>query len=133
MNNGPSSSRTHPLLVGLSFCATVAAFAGCTVVQIPAPAVQPDLAAIVEVVNEAYRTQGFDRPVLFLDTGEACDSVLPNCDTPDSDLFPVLKSQLEADLQVKVRPFSEADFSDPFLPRWLSLAAHVGLSSASRS
>lgn len=88
--------------------------------------VQPDLAAIVKVVNDAYRTQGLDRPVLFLDTGEVCDSILPPCVPPEGGIFPTLKTQLETDLQVKVRPFSEADFSDPFLPALTPVLPETG-------
>ena len=99
---------------------------GCTVVPNASSVVQPDLAAIVKVVNDVYRTQGFDRPVLFLDTGEVCDSILPTCDPPGGGIFPALKTQLETDLQVKVRPFSEADFSDPFLPALTPVLPETG-------
>ena len=99
---------------------------GCTVVPSAPSDTQPDLAAIVKVVNEVYRTQGFDRPVLFLDTGEVCDSILPPCVPPDGGIFPALKTQLETDLQVKVRPFSEADFSDPFLPALTPVLPETG-------
>lgn len=85
----------------------------CAVVPKASSDVQPDLAAIVKVVNDVYRTQGFERPVLFLDTGEVCDSILPLRVPPDGGIFPALKTQLETDLQVKVRPLSEADFNDP--------------------
>ena len=99
---------------------------GCTVVPIVSSDTQPDLAAIVKVVNDVYRTQGFDRPVLFLDTGEVYDSVLPRCVPPGGGIFPALKTQLETDLQVKVRPFSEADFSDPFLPALTPVLPETG-------
>ena len=99
---------------------------GCTVVPIVSPDTQPDLAAIVKVVNDVYRTQGFDRPVLFLDAGEVCDSILPNCVPPDGGVFPALKTQLETGLQVKVRAFSEADFSEPFLPALTPVLSETG-------
>ena len=99
---------------------------GCSVVPIVSPVTQPDLAAIVKVVSDVYRTQGFDRPVLFLDTGEVCDSILPSCAPPNGGLSPALKSQLEMALQVKVLSLSEADLTDPSVPALTPVLPETG-------
>jgi len=133
--NGNRSNRTN--LVGgrgvLSIIVALVLAQGCTVAPIVSSDPQPDLGAIVKVVNDVYLTEGFDRPVLFLDTGEVCDSVLPSCVPPDGGIFPALKTQLETDLQVKVRPLSEADLGDlsvPALTPVLPETGEVGVSVA---
>ena len=128
MTAGKHDNQTN--LVGrrnvLSFIVAFVLAQGCTVVPNASPDVQPDLGAIVKVVTDAYFTEGFDRPVLFLDTGEVCDSVLPSCVPPDGGIFPALKTQLETDLQVKVRPLSEADLGDLSVPALTPVLPETG-------
>lgn len=111
----------------LGFIVVLVLAQGCTVVPVASPDVQADFAAIVKVVNDVYRTQGFERPVLFLDAVEVCDSVLPSCVPPDGGIFPALKRQLETDLQVKVRSLSEADLTDPSVPALTPVLPETGL------
>lgn len=89
---------------------------GCTPSVGQLLALQPDLGAIATVVTDAYRTQGLERPVLFLDMGGVCDSVSPSCNATDGGVPPALKTRLETDLDVKVRPRSEANLGDLSVP-----------------
>ncbi len=101
---------------------------GCGVMPAPPrpPDVQPDLAAIATVIDDAYRKEGFSRPVLFLETGEVCDSISPTCVPSEGGVSPALKAQLETDLQVKVRALSEADLADPFVPALTPVLPETG-------
>lgn len=128
MTTGNRDNRTN-LVGGRNAFGLIVALAlaqGCAVVPDASPDVQPDLAAIVKVVNDVYRTQGFERPVLFLDTGEVCDSILPPCVPPDGGIFPALKTQLETDLHVKVRSLCEADLTDPSVPALTPVLPETG-------
>ena len=114
---------------GLGLAAMLILAQGCMVgPSLPPVDVEADLAAIVAVLNDAYRTRGFGRPVLFLDTGNACESVQPPCVQPDGGVPPELTTQLEADLQVKVRSLPEADFTVPSLTPILPETGEVGVS-----
>lgn len=108
----------------LSVSVLLVTVSGCEIVV--NPDTKPDLAAIVKVVNDAYQTQGYERPVIFLDTVEVCDPILQICDPPDGSIFPALKTQLETDLQVKARPLSDADYSDPTVPALTPVLAETG-------
>ena len=90
----------------LCMAALLTAVVGCIGVSGPAPpphSPPPDWNAIATVVGEAYRTEGQARAVVFVETGEVCDSVSPSCVPPDGDIDPELKSVLETELRVKVR------------------------------
>ena len=98
---------------------------GCGVPPWPPPP-EPDWEAIATVVNDVYRTQGFERPVLFLDTDEVCDSVSPSCIPPDGDIDPELKRALETELRVKVRPPSAACLTEPSVPALTPVLCETG-------
>lgn len=131
MRQAPRLMRQRGLsgrCLGLASAVFVLVAAGCSSTAQSLSEVQPDLAAIVKVVNDAYRAQGFDRPVLFLDMGEVCDSILPKCVPSDGGIFPALKKQLETDLHVEVWSLSEADFTVPSLTPVLPETGDVGVS-----
>jgi len=64
--------------------------------------------------------------VVFLDTREVCDSVAPNCIPPDGDIDPELKSVLETELRVKVRPPLAACLTDPSVPALTPVLCETG-------
>ncbi len=86
----------------------------------------PDWDAIATVVSEAYRTEGQARAVVFVDTGEVCDSVLPICTPPGRDIDPELKSVLETELRVKVMPPSAACLTEPSVPALTPVLCETG-------
>jgi hypothetical protein len=113
----------------LGTAAVIVAVVGCGTVSEPSshqPPAGPDWKAIATVVGEAYRTEGQARPVVFVDTGEVCDSVAPSCIPPDGDIDPELKSVLETELRVKVRPPSAACLTEPSVPALTPVLCETG-------
>ena len=108
-------TRQHGCCVGLASASFTLVVVGCSSPAQLLPDEQPGLAAIVMVINDAYRVEGDDRPVIFLDTDGICDLMWPNCVSSEGGIFPILKEQLEADLQVQVRPPSDAFLGDLFV------------------
>lgn len=78
--------------------------AGCGFTPLGTPELEPDVAAIVTVVNDVYKGEGRGR-IVFLEADELGGPMAAEA-----------RAALEAALRVKVRPLAEADLSDPALP-----------------
>ena len=92
----------------------------------PQPMVPPDLAAIAIVVSTAYRTEWFGRQVLFVDTSDACDTIMPRCTASGNGLDPALKRLLQSELQAKIQPQTAACYAESSLPALTPVHCETG-------
>ena len=88
--------------------------AGCGVIPLGTPELEPDVAAIVTVVNDVYEGEGHGR-IVFLEANELGGAMAAEA-----------RSALEAALHVKVRPLVEAELTDPSLPALTPVLPETG-------
>lgn len=101
------------VLIGLI---TILSGQGCMIPQFADSDAEANLDAIGLVLSAAYTEGGFDRSVLFVEIGDACDSIAGECAQNESRLPESVKAVLEVTLGVKVHPNSEADRTSPDFP-----------------
>ena len=88
--------------------------AGCGFIPFTPPELEPDVPAIVTVVNDVYQGEGHGR-IVFLEANELGGTMAVEA-----------RSMLEAALHVKVRPLTEAELTDPSLPALTPVLPETG-------